>query len=325
VKNTLLVLLVILSYTVSKGQNRKHAANFSTFQHYYNPAFTGFRGSVVKAYYRNQWAGFEGAPKTLFVSAEINLTRPAESLNASPEEQDSEVKPGIQHAIGFSALSDSFGPFVENQIFANYRSSVHLTHKLQLHAGATLSLHTQALDGSKLTAEEANDPSLGKHINQTTKSSRYDLNIGVALTGENFYLGYGMQNIKGDFGPSKDNFFRSNYALHHVVQAGYRTGLSEEIGVVLNGLMRYDDLLKETLEGQLKTVMYSRAWIGFGYRKSLAYSFQTGFRVKQLQLGYAYEVPIGRAQFLGSTNEVMVSYDLRKATYSKYSRKMSIW
>jgi type IX secretion system PorP/SprF family membrane protein len=325
VKNILLALFIILSYTVSEGQSRKHAANFSAFQQYYNPAFTGFRGSVLKAYYRNQWAGFEGAPKTFFVSAEFNLTRKDEVIDASQEDQDSDVKPGIQHAMGFSALHDSFGPFVENQIFASYRSSVHLTNELQLHAGATLALHSQTLDGSNLTSEEANDPSLGKYINQTIKASRYDMNIGVALTGENFYVGYGMQNVRGDFGSAKDNFFRSNYTLHHVIQTGYRAALSEELGFILHGLMRYDDKLKETLEGQLKTVMYSKVWIGFGYRKSLAYSFQTGFRVKQLQLGYAYEVPVGRAQFMGSTNELLVTFDLRKSAYSKYSRKMSIW
>lgn len=323
-KRILLILFIILSYTASEGQNRKHAANFSAFQQYFNPAFTGFRGSVVKAYYRNQWAGFEGAPKTFFVSAEFNLSQKSRDLNTTSEET-SEVKPGMQHAMGFSALHDSFGPFVENQIFVNYRSSVYLTNKLQLHAGAALALHTQTLDGSKLTADEANDPTLGKYINQTNKASRYDMNIGVALTGENFYVGYGMQNIRGDFGPSEDNFFRSNYALHHVMQAGYRAAISEELGVILNGLMRYDNKLKETLEAQLKTVMYSKAWIGFGFRKSLAYSFQTGFRVKQLQLGYAYEVPIGRAQFMGSINEVLMTYDLRKISYTKYTRKMSIW
>jgi type IX secretion system PorP/SprF family membrane protein len=326
VKKILLAGIILLLYTVSEGQSRKHVANFSSFQQYYNPAFTGSNGTLVKAYYRNQWAGFDGAPKTIWISAEMNLNDNVRKSESGVPDEHIAPKTGIRHSIGLSVLHDSFGPFVENQIFTNYKSSVNLTRKVQLQAGATLAIHTQRLDGSKLTSDEANDPSLSRYMNQTSKASRFDFNIGIALSGEDFYVGYAMQNLKGDLGSTKDNFFTDNSELVHVVQGGYRKSLNDKIGLTFNGLMRYDDLLKDTWEGQLKGVFYNTAWIGFGYRKSLAYSLHAGFRMKQLLIGYAFEVPTGNAQMVGSgTNEIVLTYDLQKLAYPKLTRKMSIW
>lgn len=255
----------------------------------------------------------------------ILVARTRRSESGLPDEQISS-KAGVKHAIGLSVLNDSFGPFLENQIFTNYRSSVNLTRKIQLHAGATLAIHTQRLDGSKLTSDEANDPSLSRYMYQTSKTSRFDFNIGMALSGENFYVGYAMQNLKGKIGSATDDFFSSNGELQHIVQGGYRKSLNDKVGIGFNGIMRYDDQLKDTWEGQVKGIFYNTAWIGVGYRKSLAYSVHAGVRLKQLMMGYAYEVPTGIAQMIGSgTNEITLSYDFQKRVYPRITREMSIW
>jgi type IX secretion system PorP/SprF family membrane protein len=326
VKKIISIAFVLLAYSTSQGQSRKHASNFSMFQQYYNPAFTGFKGSVIKLYYRNQWAGFDGAPKTFFISGEINLADYFKKGVPVAEGDQPVVKAGIQHSVGVSVLSDTFGPFVENHIFASYRYVVILTEKVRLQAGAAIAYHAQTLDGNKLTSEEENDPSLQNYINHTNRSGRMDFNMGIALSGEDFYAGYAMQNIKGGLGESKNDFFKNNSKMHYIVQGGYRRALSDKVGLVFNGLFRFDDQLKETIEGQIKGVFYNTAWLGVGYRNSLAYSLHTGFRISQLQLGYAYEIPTGKAQMTGNgTNEIVVTYDLQKIIYHGLTRKMSIW
>ena len=324
VKNILLASLLLIVYSGTQGQSRKHASNFSMFQQYYNPAFTGFKGSMVKAYYRNQWAGFEGAPKTMFISGEVNL---ADFRGDATAEGDQPVaKAGIQHSVGLSILHDTFGPFVENQIFASYRSMVNITEKVRLQAGGAIVFHAQTLDGSKLTSGEASDPSLQRYLNQTSKSGRLDFNIGLALSGQDFYAGYAMQNIRGGLGGHKNDFFRNNSKIHYIVQGGYRRAMSDKLGLIFNGLFRFDNQLKETIEGQVKGVFYNTAWMGIGYRASLAYTLNVGFRMKQFQIGYSYEMPTGDAQMTGSgTNEIMVTYDLQKIVHPRLTRIMSIW
>ncbi|MEO5978026.1 MAG: PorP/SprF family type IX secretion system membrane protein [Chryseolinea sp.] len=324
-KKIILSVFILFVCSATQGQNRKHSANFSLFQQYYNPAFTGFQGSMVKSYYRNQWAGFAGAPKTLFVSGELNLS---DLKKAAAVEEGGQpiVEKGIKHSVGFSVLYDKFGPFVENEIFLNYRSSVNLSEKISLQAGGAVAYYLQSLDGTKLTTEEANDPAMQKYANQTNRSGRIDFNLGLALTGKDFYVGYAIQNISGSQGKSNHDYFRNNSKLHNVVQAGYRRAISEQIGVVVNGMLRFDNQLKETIEGQVKGVFYNTAWLGFGYRKSLAYSLIAGFRIKQLKIGYGYEIPTGDAQMTGSgTNEIIITYDLKNIIYPRLTRQMTIW
>jgi len=325
VKKILLASLILIIYSNVQGQSRKHASNFSIFQQYYNPAFTGFKGSMIKSYYRNQWAGFEGAPKTLFISGEVNLADYAENTTSTEGEQPI-VKSGIQHSVGLSILHDTFGPFVENQIFVSYKSLVNISEKVRLQAGAAIAYHAQTLDGSKLTSEEASDPSLQNYVNQTSRSGRLDFNVGLALSGQDFYAGYAMQNVRGGLGGNKNDFFQNNSKMHHIVQGGYRQAVSEKLGLVFNGLFRFDSQLKETIEGQIKGVFYNTAWLGVGYRASLAYTLNVGFRMKQFQIGYAYEMPTGNAQMTGNgTNEIMVTYDLQKIVHPKLTRIMSMW
>lgn len=325
-KKILLASLILIVYSTSHGQSRKHASNFSIFQQYFNPAFTGFRGSVVKTYYRNQWAGFDGAPKTIFISGEVNLADYLKHAEPVAEGEEQKVKSGIQHSVGLSILHDTFGPFVENQIFASYKSLVNVTEEIRLQAGAAIAYHTQTLDGSKLTSEEASDPSLQGYVNQTSRSGRLDFNIGLAISGRDFYTGYAMQNIRGGLGGNKNDFFHNNSKMHYIVQGGYRRAVSDKVGLVFNGLFRFDKQLKETIEGQIKGVFYNTAWLGFGYRNSLAYSMNVGFRMKQFQIGYAYESPTGDSQMTGSgTNEIMITYDLQKIIHPKLTRQMSIW
>jgi hypothetical protein len=51
-----------------------------------------------------------------------------------------------------------------------------------------------------------------------------------------------------------------------------------------------------------------------------------GFRMKQFQIGYAYEIPTGESQMTGNgTSEIMITYDLQKIVHPKLTRQMSIW
>jgi hypothetical protein len=72
-KKITLISLALLLSIASYGQSRKYMSQFSHMQGYFNPALTAYEGTMVKGLVRNQWAGWEGAPKMNFVSAELDL------------------------------------------------------------------------------------------------------------------------------------------------------------------------------------------------------------------------------------------------------------
>lgn len=320
------ILLAGISFFFSfaaMAQSRIDIAHYSFFQQYYNPALTGNQGSVVKAFYRNQWTGFEDAPITMFASGEVALP----DLGSSRVGAKSRSSSGHGHAMGLSVLKDSFGHYSETQVFLSYGSAIRLSQTLNLRWGSALSYKTNVLDGTRLNTADKSDPRYQNLLDQNNRKSRLDLNLGLALTSDNYYLAYALQDIAKDgFYRSGDEFLKESYSRKHIIQAGYRTGISGHFGVVVNGLYVSNDLERATLEGQLKGVYRNMIWAGAGYRNDLAYSLTAGVRLKQLQLGYAYESPTGEAQGIpNSTNEIVLSYHFSAFPGARKANQVLIW
>src|SRR3712207_2482313 len=129
------LIFIFLVTIVGKiqAQSRKHIASFSQVQHYFNPALTSLNGSQLKTFYRDQWTGFENAPRTLFFSSEFDLADVgAWSRSKRPgvlQEERPDPYLGAKDAIGVTLLHDSFGPYRENQLFLSYSRQVYLSEK----------------------------------------------------------------------------------------------------------------------------------------------------------------------------------------------------
>lgn len=329
-KKIYLTIALVASVLGASAQNRKHVANFSLFQQYFNPALTGYEGSMVKTYYRNQWTGFEDAPKTIFASAELDLADLSawkkDDLLKTSQKDEYNRQLGAKHAFGLAVLNDRFGPFTETQLHLSYGTRVRLSEKLSLRWGAAATYSAQQLDASRLTTDQEGDPEFENFNGQSAKVGKFDLNMGLMLTAENFYVGYAMQDVLKGKMTTGDNYLNNSFPQQHVLQAGYRTAVSEQIGLVANGLYRYDEKLQDTMEGQLKAVYQNMLWVGAGYRKDLAYSLQGGVRLNQLRVGYVYELPTADARYMDkATNEIMLTYNLIPVKYPKYGKKVSIW
>lgn len=322
-KKFLIVICLTFSVLGLQAQNRKQLSQFSLFQHYFNPAMTGYEGSQIKTLYREQWIGFENAPKTVLLSGELDL----DELEAAKRPGPLGTKQaGSKGALGLVLFNDSFGPFHETHFNLSYGSQVRLSEQLRLRAGATASYAVSNLNRTKVLVDDETDPEyinlLGTDNNQTHK---LDVNAGLTLMGEDFYVGYAIHDLAKGRLITGDDYYKHIYPLHHVVQAGYRSSLSDEFGLVLNGIYRYDEKLKTTVEGQLKGVWNNTIWGGIGYRYNQALTFQAGMQLSRFRLGYAREQASGQATINAGTNELMLSYSLTPKYFARPGRKLSIW
>ncbi|GAB3811427.1 hypothetical protein GCM10028895_01560 [Pontibacter rugosus] len=313
------------------GSKPKAAANFSQYKHYYNPALTGYEGSVIRSLYRNQWTGFEDAPKTILASAEIgtgifkgtgrkyhfrndNRTGSLESISA-------------KHALGLTVLSDKFGPLRETQLALSYGSGIRLSETLSLRWGAAFTYAAHRVDGSSLNVVQKDDPRYTNLAGGNNSSSIGDINLGLSLVSANYYLGYGMQGVtEGRLLSSGDKFMEDAHKLKHLIQAGYRQSITDQLGFTVNALYLNDEEKDALLEGQVKAVYNNMFWAGAGYRNELAYNVTAGVRVNQLVIGYTYESPIQNAKAIDkATNEITLSYILQPIISRSKSSQLSIW
>lgn len=298
------------------AQTRKFVSQFSHFQGYFNPALTGYEGSVVRGFVRNQWGGIEGAPRTHFLSAELDFGELA-----------GEVDPGLlgKNAFSINLLQDNYGAFRENEITVNYAARVRLTERHNLRLGTGVSYQSIRLDGNALTTEEANDPTIGRYLGTFSYTNVLDFNIGMALTHENYYLSYGIHRVNGGNIQSGDEFI-NGYPAEQMIQAGYREAVSQNITVAANGFYRSRKGLPDVMELNLKVLMMDRLWLGLGHRIDYATNAQVGFLVGKLRLGYVYEFAMANSYLLpGGVHEFTLALNLFRPNERRYRNEALIW
>lgn len=303
-------LIIILVACTVRAQNRKYLTNFSQFQQYFNPALTGYQGTAIKSYYRDQWSGFDHAPKTMFVAGEMNLADVTKAKNKL-----------LQHGFGVVLLHDTYGAQVENQLALSYSSGVQLTEGIYLKAGIALTYNNFKIDQDKLAMDDYTDPSYLDLVNGQNKNNHYGINVGVALTSADYYAAYTLNDVIKKEGNENQGIV-TPYVMQHVLQAGYRREVAESIGLIINGIYRYDKSQKGIVEGQLKGVLSNTLWVGVGYRNDIAYTFNAGVRIRQIQVAYAREMSSGKVDgvYRGG-NEITLSYHFKPV----FGKKLSVW
>lgn len=312
----IICLLILGAVTTVQGQSRKYISQFSHFQNYYNPGLTGYEGSVARGFVRNQWVGFEGAPKTMFASVELDFAEMSKSTD-----------PGLlgKNAAGISVLHDQYGPFQETEIIASYASRIRISQNHNLRLGAGVNFNSVRLDGSLLSTEQINDPSTAQYLNQFANMQVLDFNIGLALTHRNYYLSYGMHNVNKGALNSGDVFMDRKPSVS-IVQAGYREALSHNLAVISNFMYRNQEGLPDNIEFNIKTLLMDKLWIGAGHRVNYANNFQLGFLLNKLSIGYVYETPMNKSYLLpNTTHEFMASINLFKVNTRKKPNEVLIW
>lgn len=311
-KYSLLVLIAIL-YLSSNAQNRFSIANFPQFKHYLNPALTGYDGTSVQGFYRNQITTFDKAPQTYFLSGEVKL---------SDIKSSSEVGK-VAHSIGLAAMQDAFGSTKHTGVNLSYAANTQITSKLNLRAGIALTYDNAKTHIEDINILDPNDPAY-QALKNGNVLNKYGLNIGAALTSDNFYAGYAARDaVTSESGNIK--YYSDMFILQHAVQAGYRYAFSENFGLVANGLYTYDANRKSIAEGHLKTVFMNTFWVGGGYRQNMGTILSGGVRIHQIKLGYSRELHSHKinGDRMGA-NEIVLSYNFTPI-FEKAQKMLTIW
>ncbi|GHA80301.1 PorP/SprF family type IX secretion system membrane protein [Pontibacter akesuensis] len=329
-KFILAACVLMLSWDV-QAQSVKSFANFSQYKHYFNPSLTGHEGSVIRSLYRNQWTGFEDAPKTIMASAEISTSLFGRASGDYQFRRDDRLgsgeSMGAKHALGLVVLRDQFGPLKETQLALSYGSGVRLSEELQLRWGVAFTFANQRLDANSLVVDQPDDPQYTGVMADNNSSSKGDINLGLSLASANYYVGYAAQNVTGGRVLSSGYEVLENAnKLRHQAQAGFRKSVSQQIGFTVNGIYHYMQDEKSVAEAQVKAVYNNMFWVGAGYRDDLAYNLAAGARLKQFHIGYAYEMPVQDASAINkATNEITLSYVLTPFKDTPHRRQLTIW
>jgi len=293
----LMLLLIGIGWGTAYPQSRKFVSQFSHFQSYYNPGLTGYEGSAIRWFVRNQWDGIDGAPKTFFISAEFDFAE-----MAGVHQADLVGK----NAMSLNLLHDRYGAFLETEMIVSYASRIRLSMAHNLRLGAGLNYNTIMLDGNNIFGEQASDPLIQQYMGSVVNMEVLDFNIGMAFTHAKYYLSYGAHYVNAGR-MAKGYEFVDRRPRVHILQAGVRERVSEGVSLIGNFFYRTQEDMPDNIEGNIKALLMESLWVGAGYRHTYAQNYQIGFVTPAFRLGYVYELPLNRQfYFLGQTHEFML-------------------
>ncbi|TZF82059.1 type IX secretion system membrane protein PorP/SprF [Pedobacter sp. BS3] len=252
-----------------------------------NPAISGIENYIdVKAGYRKQWQGLEGAPVTSFISlhAPIGKNYLYSNANSFSEAGDNPMNRSYvqtyqasepHHGIGFHAVMDKTGPISTSDVDVTYAYHLGITERLNLSLGVAAGFSRTSVDLSKVTVQNSNDPVIASQKSQFQP----DLGAGVWLYGPTYFAGISAQSLMGD-----------QQVAHLFATAGYKVFLAENVAAIPSFMVKYLISLPTSVDVNLKLAFKDKFWIGGSYRQDDAIAAMAGFNISSLfNLSYSYD------------------------------------
>ncbi len=257
-----------------------------------NPAVAGTSGQIcATGFFRQQWSGFEGAPKTGLFNAQMPISK-------------------ISSGVGISVYLDELGQQKSN--FARLSYSFH--RKIgpgTLGIGLSAGLISHSLGNNWIARDNVADDTAIPNNGQS--DSGFDLGAGLYYTSPTFWIGLSSTHL-GE--PELDDV-SIKAVRHYFVQAGYdwKIGGNQKYVLQPSTLIKSDGT--STQVDLTATFLYNnQVWLGVSYRTEdaiaplIGYQMATGKDKKSmLKIGYSYDVTTSQLKnYSSGSHEIMVNY-----------------
>ncbi|NRA12162.1 MAG: type IX secretion system membrane protein PorP/SprF [Crocinitomicaceae bacterium] len=291
---TLIGTIIIASGALA--QQRAGYSNFLLNDYYFNPAIAGSKNvHTANLAYRNQWAGFEGAP-TLMIG----------NFQGS-------VKNEGKMGYGLSLVSERKGITQNTAIYLNYAHHFKLSEKLKLGLGIQPGYIQHRVRLYDAQVADAGDDVLTGTV---YSANALDVSTGFHLYSEKFFLMGSAHRILGK--SIQFTSFNSNLALHLNGIIGYsfhiKTKAKKIFELQPSFMARYAAPVPFQYTAMLKGTFDKKMWLGVLYRSNDAIGISAGVTLrKRFSIGYGYDYTLFKmSNYQSGSHEVMLSFVITK-------------
>ncbi len=293
-KKYLFLAFMLLGFAANAQQlARRSQFIFNTYM--VNPAVAGTTPySPITASFRNQWAGFDGAPKTYMVSGHTRL-------------------PNINLGLGAIAFHDNTGGAIARtgaELTGAY--SFDLNNRDAVSFGLSAVMSQFRFDASDLVVRDLDDQVLLDNIETTFN---FDATFGMMVYGDNYFFGFSIpQLIQTRLKIQGVNEDLNQNVRHYNFMGSYFYNLNDDFAIQPSALVRFTERTPVQFDVLMKGLYRELLWIGLGYRHLDAAVLSVGFEYESYAIGYSYDITTSNAaQLSPHTHEVTLSYRIARA------------
>ena len=294
-----LFFVMVLAAINVKAQQAPIFTNYSNSYAYANAGFAGMsEGINVLGLYRMQWAGFtdmdgnEVAPTTFLLTGDM----PFRALHGG---------------VGFSIVQDKLG--FENNVNVGLGYSFHLDlGGSTLGIGVAGTLLNRSVDFSQLHPNQEGDPllqGLGEESDML-----FDFNVGLFYqVPESFYFGFSVVNVLesmskvlNDNSETSASFTtdRTFYAV-----AGYPFQFEDlPYLTFVPSVSVMSDIASTQFNASARVIYNNLFSLGVNYRFQESVGLMAGITIKDLTIGYSYDINTMGLPGLPGSHEIGLSY-----------------
>ncbi len=299
----IITTLLLAITTVAFAQQDPQYSQYQFNQMVINPAYAGSRDMlsvVVDA--RQQWSGFDGAPRTQAFSLHGPLKKK-------------------RIGLGLSGYNDQIGPKKAFGVYGSFAYILPITNTLKLSFGLRAGAVSYNFDWSKITYQNPNEGPT--NFTPQAQHTVIDLDGGLYLKSNSFYCGLSATHLNqrkvydekitiATTGGQPTGSYNLNYTLNthvfFIISKGFKAG---ENLVVNPTLMIKSAGPTTNADINLNFLIKKRVWIGTFYRgdNTIGALVQV-YVTPQFRIGYAYDKSMGKLQKrLGVAHEIMLGFD----------------
>ena len=332
-------LMLILSGIEPNNSMAQIDYRFSQFQQNplpVNPAFAGIDDFVdIKVGYRAQWAGFDNAPTSMFLSGNMAFKispisgfkdrgiriYEANAYNDKETSDEFGYRKGNRSGFGFYVLQNQDGGFNNLAAFGNYAYHLRITSQLVWSLGVGFGYEYNKFDPTDIAVlNPLNDPTYQSYLKNENKKSNININVGTVIYHRDFFLGYSAINAASfNVGGDNTNYNDQVTQLTHTAHIGFRYNWRYGYLITPGLLVRIKPDNPLEIIGTLRARIQDKIWGGVQYTYLGAVGLSVGgYITANIGFNYAYEFPTSQIyRATAGSHEVILAIKLKNKNYSR--------
>ncbi|HHG83763.1 MAG TPA: type IX secretion system membrane protein PorP/SprF [Bacteroidetes bacterium] len=299
-RKTALILFLFFLVGIPGSMWSQQDPMFSQYMHNgsaINPAYAGSRDALsLSLLYRQQWAGFTGAPTTQTFAAHL---------------------PAFQrrHGFGISLVNDQISYLNQSWLSLDYAFRIPVGNG-HLALGLRATANQYRIGWGKSEFKDQTDQVI---TNYGQSFLLPNAGFGIYYHAPRAYFGIAIPRLLvNSFSTSSptitlDESLPGSLRRHYFATAGFVIKASESVQIKPSTLLKYVYAAPVQLDLNLNVYFNNRFGVGASYRtKDAIIGLLDYFITPQLRVGYAYGYPITAINgYTSGSHELMLSYDFR--------------
>lgn len=260
-----------------------------------NPAYAGSRDAInFMGLYRNQWVGFDGAPKTYLFSVHSPILRQ-------------------KSGVGLTLMRDKIG------ITDNFMAKIAYSYRIDFGAGRLAFGINGHFHRLQMHWKETNPIAQLDNFIPYTDSDLFLMNFGTGVYWDTkkYYIGVSVPKLlenKMSFQDNSSQVSTAKLQRHYFLMGGAIFPINEYLKLKPATLIKYVQNAPLEVDLNVSLLIMETLLIGTTFRTNDSFDFIAQFRFKNyLCIGYAHDFTFTKLNLHHKgTHEILISFDIAK-------------